>query len=331
MDKRKTPDSYRQTLKVLASRTSVEKLDPQTFPWLSMPRPVRIIRKRDDYTWVSELPGTTSNNDLLVIRIDKHGDVLEPIVLFAKSNWKSTDFLDIVELERQRYPEGIFSEFRQSKDNRRWRQKLFDPAEGLLLRDEVQISIVLSLNPRDARKASKSAFLNLELLLDLGGLVEEIEKENSRWCKCGQPLSETCDPSWICCDNIRCAIQWFHKGCVEGVENTPSTWLCDHCRYEEVRLSTYDNNVGHIREAILDGSDSRIHLLRSVLSAWAAHQWPQPRKVVRKINELSNRIKIRKRHEQHATVSCSNYASGAIPKCQKEILYKVRDPYAESA
>jgi hypothetical protein len=94
------------------------------------------IPKRDANIW--RLHRKLRGADLLVVRVNIDGCVLQPLVIFQSANWSSRDFQLIMEKERARMPQNVEVELRYDKDRISFMQKCFDIDKGHCTRSEIQ-------------------------------------------------------------------------------------------------------------------------------------------------------------------------------------------------
>jgi hypothetical protein len=222
--------------------------------------------------------------DLIVLRIDRKGCVLLPLIIFQDAYWDSDEFRRIIEEERARMPSKVEVEFWKDEKSLSFLYKCFEP-KGYFVRDDVQACVILPLDSQlETADPETASLLNL---LDLPTLLEDARSEIKISCKCGKADSKK-STMMILCDSTKCKYGWYHMNCVGLKDNFKSKeWYCESCKVlsENDRVkTTYDN--GDFDAATYQASDERIQLARTMWKVWREHSKPTLAKILKAVQKM---------------------------------------------
>jgi hypothetical protein len=258
-----------------------------------------IIPERDYFIWL--LDRDPYDGDLLIVRIDREGSILRPLVVFdsEKSDWEWRDFRNVITEERERIPDVMLTDFRVPQDGGSYIKNCVARSPRYFREPQTQFCAIIPLGQRayDRQRGPDSledtAFGRLESFLGLPRLIRDAEKANEQWCKCKAPFNKY-SPSMILCDNMQCPLGWYHKKCVDLDEDfTADHWLCNQClrKFQGVELCQVKGQ--EIDEEIREESDVRIQRAKTLARVWEAHNWPSAERVRHLVDRISSRINIR--------------------------------------
>lgn len=256
-----------------------------------------IIPERDYFIWLHDRDHY--DGDLLIVRVDREGYILPPLVVFHSSRWKRRDFREVLKEEQARIPDNVLTEFRVQEDRTSYVENCVLQGPKYFREPQTQFCAIVPLDRRAYERQrgldsmEETPFASFERRLGLPRLVRDAGKANDQWCECEAPYNEY-SPSMIQCDNLKCPMGWYHKKCVDLDEDfTADRWLCDQClrNWKSNEMSYFEDKK--ISEKIREASDARIQRARTLARVWEEHDWPSAEKVRRFVNRLSCRIIIR--------------------------------------
>ncbi len=201
------------------------------------------------------------DGDLLIVRVDREGYILPPLVVFHSSRWKRRDFREVLKEEQARIPDNVLTEFRVQEDRTSYVENCVLQGPKYFREPQTQFCAIVPLDRRAYERQrgldsmEETPFASFERRLGLPRLVRDAGKANDQWCECEAPYNEY-SPSMIQCDNLKCPMGWYHKKCVDLDEDfTADRWLCDQClrNWKSNEMSYFeDKKISEkIREAIL--------------------------------------------------------------------------------
>lgn len=283
-----------------------------------------VIPEQDSYIWV--LDHGCRTGDLLIVRVDVHGAVLHPLVIFDRPipAWDSEYFRQICTEEGAKFPTSVTWDWMLNERKSSYVRRCIDRKPRHFLEPLSQFCAIIPLNSRkyDVQRCatSYSPFRKLETALGLPELIAEAEEANKRWCSCEQLWDKNGTLAMIECCNSKCATGWYHNRCV-GVEDDyldddypHRDWICDDCVVKapkgqirksdesEDSISSVDSegsgestggeDAETLEEqmAMREASDLRIQRMRTLAKVWKTQQWPKKDKVLRLFHEVSCRI-----------------------------------------
>jgi hypothetical protein len=249
--------------------------------------------------------GKLCGADLLVVRIDKKGNVLPPLIIFKDFEWEDHEFCQITNEESVRIPPDVKIGFWEDTKGRTCLHEYFG-TNGYCVKEDIQACVILPLDPELYDAHDKSS---LPKRLGLDSLLTEAWAMNYKWCHCGRSDEfeddiddntdgdtdgdtdddtedeiddERLDKTLILCDSTKCKYGWYHMKCLKLSEpelrvlwKNHKNWFCEQCKTSlkgDLVKTKYDN--GMFRKKIYDASDKRIQRARSFWKVWERHQWP---------------------------------------------------------
>ena len=244
---------------------------------------IPLIPASEKYNWL--LDRSIYKNNHVVIRINRQGLRLRPLILFDDTKWQIENTQDsrrmkILKQERLRYTPDVQTGFTCDKRSSKY---LWSCGPNTLrhINQDTQFCVIIPLNRKayckqPVKSVDQQLFEPIEALLHVGILLADFEAAAKKWCHC-ERLTNKYNPAMIQCGNSRCHLQWYHKECVDLDEDAePEPWMCpkcckidkeERCDVKELVLrSKYDDD--------LEASDQRVQSTRALLRVWEKHQWP---------------------------------------------------------
>ena len=271
---------------------------------------IPVIPASEEYNWL--LDRSICKKDHVVIRIDRQGRRLRPLILFDDTEWQIKNTHDskcmkILEQERLRYTPDVGTGFTCDERSRKYLWSCSPNTLGHIYED-TQFCAMIPLNRKayckqPVRSVEQQLFEPIEALLHVGVLLANFEAAAKRWCHC-ERLQNGYEPNMIQCGNAGCHLQWYHKQCVDLDEDAnPEPWMCPKCRKidEDKRTEVEELILGKKYKDDLEASDQRVQSTRALLHVWKKHQWPSGPAILRAFERVlynldiieSSRYKIR--------------------------------------
>ncbi len=187
----------------------------------------------------------SSKGNFLLLRFQKNGTKHQSYVIFDEGT---------EETETSNYQEILADE--KKRHERKTRKDLDD----LLFEPDFCAFLCLDEN---LVPSNHEVTKHLDTLLRVSELLWRLETEYNSWCDC----KKSGEGVMIECNNAKCDIGWYHKGCVKLQDNyTANFWLCTRCQTYEKEDAEYDRipdlKVNYDKVAL--ASSERVHLTRSV-------------------------------------------------------------------
>ena len=297
---------------------SLERPSPDTHTRVTTP-PVGgryIVPELHDYVWLLDrdprhkraldrepaheglLDNDPGSEDLLILRVHENGEVLQPIVIFGSADWDDPDFKKILRDEQQRHTSSTKKSFKVNSRGHHYLWKgLF--AEPKYFSSGEQFCAILPLNILDyesqclpSRKKNR-LFEPLEMKLGIVDLIRAAEDAYKRWCKC-ERFYDNISPDMVLCDNVKCSIGWYHRGCVGLDEDLKpgAFWLCDTCDDLPYDQRVSANNMDLEYNTVAERSSYRVQRTRTLSKVWDDHDWPSEADVLETIDEIARNLDI---------------------------------------
>ena len=310
----------------LSGQTCVQKSDPRLCKQIMPPSlsPLHrkshlarhaeqdyIIPELHDYVWL--LDRDPGGEDLLVIRVDEEGNILQPLILFDSTEWDFPEFTKILRHEWERRHPKITVRFTVDDMNQHYLHPRLFRDSNYSRTPLVQFCAILPLDhhsykrQRTRVREENELFETLESAMGISKLLAVGDAAYKRWCVCGARYNEY-SPPMILCDNTECVVGWYHHKCV-GLDDwfeTDDLWFCDNCPPHRRQCAT-DSDVEY-DEAVFEASSYRVHRTKTFASVWAKHSWPSRYELRCLFDTVSSNLDI---------VANSRYK---IPRGGKEIL-----------
>ena len=285
-----TPSSKAQRPSIDQSRSPLRKpTNRQSSNGKATKNSIPVIPASEEYNWL--LDRSFGTHDHVVIRIDRRGRRLRPLILFDDTKWQIENTQDskckmILEQERLRYTPDVRTGFTCDKRS----VKYLWSCRGSTLKyiyESTQFCAIIPLNKiaycnQPVKDVEQQLFEPIEALLHVGMLLASFEAVAEQWCKCQRPANGY-EPGMIQCGNARCHLQWYHKECVNlDEDDEPEPWICPVCReidrdereeVEQLSLPTW-------YEGDIEASDQRVQSTRALLHVWHTHRWPSKEAVL---------------------------------------------------
>jgi hypothetical protein len=288
-----------------------------------------------NFVWVLDQdPGLS---DLVVIRVDREGRILNPLIIFNSDEWRSEEFLRLLRCERPRRDPHVRVGFVFNQNGEHYLRHLVRMGLDLLGPSGVQFCAIVPLERKKYAKQRKktntenNVFRYFSNLLDIPILLADADIEYGKWCLCDRPWNEY-SPPMILCDNVNCKVGWYHKDCV-GLDEDFETmlfWLCPDCEESDPKSIVYstDNDVSY-DETLYAASTARIQRTKTFARVWASHAWPSRKKVLDLFDKLSYMVNIDTtlQHEISRNGDVRKRAppgSWAVSRTQPKTMIKVR-------
>ena len=285
--------------------TNAKRLNGQTTK-----KSIPVIPASEEYNWL--LDRSICKKDHVVIRIDRQGRRLRPLILFDDTDWQikithNSKRMKILEQERLRYTPDVGTGFTCDERSRKYLWSCSPNTLGHIYED-TQFCAIIPLNRKayckqPVRSVEQQLFEPIEALLHVGVLLANFEAAAKRWCHC-ERLVNGYEPNMIQCGNAGCRLQWYHKQCVDLDEDAkPEPWMCPKCRKidEDKRTEVEELILGKKYKDDLEASDQRVQSTRALLHVWKKHRWPSGPEILRAFERVlynldiieSSRYKIR--------------------------------------
>ena len=271
---------------------------------------IPVVPASEEYNWL--LDRSICTNDHVVIRIDRQGRRLRPLILFDDTKWQIENTQDIscmniLEQERLRYTPDVRTGFTCDERSSKYLWSC-SPSTLSHIYEDTQFCAIIPLNRKaygkqPVKDVEEQLFEPIEALLHVGMLLADFEAAAKHWCHC-ERLVNGYEPGMIQCGNSRCHLQWYHKQCVDlDEDDEPEPWMCPDCCEidEDERWEVEDLDLGNEYEDDLRASDQRVQSTRALLHVWERHQWPSRSAILRAFERVlynldiieSSRYKIR--------------------------------------
>ena len=262
---------------------------------------VPVISASEEYNWL--LDRSTCTNDHVVIRIDRQGRKLQPLILFDDTKWhiKNTQdpsCMDILEQEKLRYPPGVRTGFTCDERSSKY---LWSCSRSTIshIYEDTQFCAIIPLNRKayckqPVKSVEQQLFEPIEALLHVGVLLADFEAAAKKWCHC-ERLTNGYEPNMIQCGNSQCHLQWYHKECVDlDEDDEPEPWMCpDCCKIDEDELRQVEQlDLDDEYNDNLLASDQRVQSTRALLHVWGKHQWPNRPAILRAFERVLYNLDI---------------------------------------
>jgi hypothetical protein len=254
----------------------------------------------DDYTWI--LDNDPDSGDLLILRIDKKGVILDPIVVFEDADWSRRDFRGIIKHERKKQPSTVSFTFNLDRQGTHYLWRHIFQSPEYIGNTDVQFCAILPIEhdeyrgQRKLRGREQQVFNQVETLCEIAVLMANLDSHLNKWCVCKGIWDPDTSPSMIRCDNIKCKIEWYHKPCVRLDDDfeTDQAWICPSCRRNPVELPRIDREYleADYDDDVLLASDDRVKRMRTLAEVWSKHDWPSQDSVLAIFEEISCSIDI---------------------------------------
>ena len=294
----------------ISDQTYVQKPDPRLCKQI-MPPSVPPLRRRShlathiqedyvipelhDYIWL--LDRDPGGEDLLVIRVDEAGNMLQPLIVFDSAEWDHSEFTKILEHEVERRHPDVDVTFTVDEENQHYLRRCLIRRSNYFRTPLVQFCAILPVDRRSYKRQragvreENELFEPLESAMGIPELLTVGDAAYKRWCVCEARYNEY-SPPMILCDNTKCDVGWYHQKCV-GLDDsfeTDGLWFCDDCPPGKRQCAT-DSDFEY-DEDILEASSNRVHRTKKLASIWAEHSWPSKNTFLRLFDMISSNLDI---------------------------------------
>ena len=258
-----------------------------------------IIPELCDYIWL--IDRGPDDADLLVIRVDEMGNVLQPWVIFASNDWDHPGFARVLKDERKRLLSDVTTRFAFDRKGRHYLYQCLINDRKFLCEPPVQFCAFVPLDSAKYKdllrreKLGNELFAIVESKLCIQKLLTDADNANKRWCSCKMNCRQRDNRNMILCDNVKCPIGWYHFACV-GLCNSFQTrdlWLCRRCRRGPAYKLEYTDGTDELVDLELEeASDNRIQRVKTLGSVWSNHLWPSNDSILDLFDKISSHLNI---------------------------------------